>query len=154
LPSWMQNRQACQGQVTMPPSRYPPASEAPMCGQKSSIAENSPSSLNTATIRPLTAKARPSPAGISLNLATATKSVMSRTGRLHYDRWEVAEFYTGSRLVIEQASAMGWRLKSVVLLTWLACTVALADAEENTAQTLLLKGRYAEAAQWFSRNIT
>src|SRR5262245_21388928 len=82
----MQNRQACQGQVTMPSSRYPPASEAPMCGQKSSMAEYLPSSLNTATMRPLTANACPWPLGMSPTLATVTKSVMSRRNALDYDQ--------------------------------------------------------------------
>jgi tetratricopeptide (TPR) repeat protein len=87
-------------------------------------------------------------------LATATKSVMSESGRLQYDQGKIAEFYTGSQPAIGQASAMNWRLKTAILFAGLICDVRPADAEETAAQTLLLKGRYAEAAQWFSRDAT
>src|SRR6478736_5448321 len=48
-----------------------------MCGQKSSIAEYFPPSLNTATIRPFTANACPCPSGMSPTFATVTKSLIS-----------------------------------------------------------------------------
>jgi hypothetical protein len=38
-PSQSRNRQACHGQVTTPSRSGPVPSEAPMCGQRSSIAE-------------------------------------------------------------------------------------------------------------------
>ena len=65
IPSFTQNFQACQGQITSQPSRYPEASEAPICGQESLIAKYSPSRRNTATNIPLSGNARPSPSGIS-----------------------------------------------------------------------------------------
>ena len=64
--------QPCQVQVTVLSQTSPSESGAPWCGQQSSRAKYWPSLRKTATIRPSTSKARPSPSGMSPSRATAS----------------------------------------------------------------------------------
>ena len=73
-PSVTQNRQACHGQMTSVPSKYPADNDAPMCGHASLIAKYAPSRRNTAISWPFTGNALPSPSGIEPTLATVWKS--------------------------------------------------------------------------------
>src|SRR5437762_2674608 len=99
-PSHTRNRQPCQGQVTTSLVMSPPEREAPMCGQVSSMARYWPPRLNTATMRPLTAKASPRPGAIEPTLATVVKSLMRQGSEVRGQRSEVRGQRSEVRLLI------------------------------------------------------